>query len=182
MRYRSENRAASLVAACVIVIGLVSSLATPATSLDRVATLRTFAEFMGSLVPSIDHLAGLSAFPQVTRLSLSILWASTPLQVIVLVWTPGSIFSVEHIRKKLLPITLLYLSFVPAVIAFALFLLGADVDLAGRGVYTRTIRVMSNSRIALGLLGPGIVLAVSVCVASMVLWIKHWPTLYFGKR
>lgn len=166
-------------ASIIATLGLLAPYIIPEAILDGWSQIYRFASFMSMAIPSIDHLSKLSSFPQLTRLYLSIMWATVPLQIAVFVIKPGGSFSVSHIRSKLLPITLLYLSLVPAIILFAVFLLGSDFGGNG-GPYGRIVGGMANSKLILGLVSTVLVLAVSYFAASFVLWIKNWPRIYFG--
>ena len=178
-RLNSRNKAINTMALLVFSGGVLLALVIPNTVLSSWTAFRSFTNFMISAVPSIDHVASISRFPDATRLFLAIMWATVPIQVMVFVLKPGGSFSVSHIKNKLLPITLLYLSLVPAIVLFAVFIFGSDFDSAGRGFYTRTMNIISNSRIALGIVSSILILSVSFFISSMILWIRNWPEIYF---
>lgn len=179
MMQKGSNSVINIMALVVGVIGMLVPYLLPDQVFDAVPFLQDFSNRMAAIVPSIDTVSSLSQFQQVSRAYLSIMWGLWPVVVVIWVIFPGTSFSLRHVREKLLPMSLLYVVFVPAIVIFATHILGTGVS--DSGSYSRVMRATGQSRFVLGIVTTVLILSVSYFVSSFVLWIRHWPVLYFGR-
>ena len=137
---------------------------------------------IGQLLPSIERLAGISSFPDVTRLVLSLSWALFPIQVCLFL-----LFRVIHIEVSTIYARRLGMAFMVAV-SFVLFFWGhlffefSAEEMNDKGIAASLISLTSTSRIGMGLTVGVIMSGVGWTIAMICIWLWYVPHVYFNYR
>lgn len=86
----------------IIIFGLVvtttTALVAPHDVLSRVGFLSAYVNLLSGVVPSINALAPVSSFPEVTRLVLAVTWTCAPIQTLLLLWSRTARFDLDSLR------------------------------------------------------------------------------------
>jgi hypothetical protein len=157
--------------AAYITMGMLLAILLPSDIVTAIPLLGDFTELMSGLIPSIEKIASVSAFPEVTRTYFSVMWATQPLL------TAFTIFQLRwelkrHPLSKLIWVTFLGVPMLALFVYITLFLPGDVVGKidhgysSGRGKAFFTL--LNNYRPMLGLIG-GIVLLVSMVFQYCIL-------------
>lgn len=159
---------------------LVASL--PDDILTRSILSQRYAGLMASWVPTIDQMANISAFPQVTRFFLAVMWSLVPVVTILILWLPGVLdFQINKIRENKFLYTASFI-FIPFVVIFvSMFLIAADGvnSLEGGMVHELILRNVSYSKIWLSFFGSIMVLVVSFALSGFLKWVRSFKEIYF---
>lgn len=161
-------------------LGTFLALLLPDNPLTRSRLASSFAEVMSSVIPSIDHVAAMSGFPEATRFFFSVMWLLLPLQVVLLTATKGLV-DVPKMLENLAKVTtsrlmanLAFLFLFVGILVVALFLMGGDQsDASGGMTHEIAYRLMSNSRFWMGLLGSAYLLVVAFALSAVVKWVGY---------
>jgi hypothetical protein len=179
MKYKFAN----IVSIATLIVGIALALFIPENVLSVYGALRSFVEFMASLIPSINNLAKLSAFPEVTKLVLSWTWAIAPIVFIFFLYdflpTPLSAETLARYERYKIVLTLSVYIFLPAMIFAAAVLLGDLTPRQSGGTVGDAVdRSMSESRLWLGVVASCISLMIGFILTIIVLWTRLIPFLF----
>lgn len=176
--------AVETILASSILLGLTVAAMSPDTVLTDSLILGAFTDFMASIIPGINRLAKVSQFPEVTRFTSAVLWATVPLQALVSAYPGVYVPRFEIIRQKKV------LMFFFWLLCPLMVLLMASVsirelsleELARKDIYHWGLRSVSESRVWLGIIGG----AVAYSAAALIfIFITFWPrtwAIYFGPK
>jgi hypothetical protein len=140
MTRNTKWSAASVIGLSGLMFGLLMALSLPDDVLIRSELVRTFADVMASLIPSIGNMENMSSFPQATRLFFSTMWSLVPVQIVAMLLVPGFIdiekilqnFSRTNRVSSRFMAHVSFLFLVVVVVGPAIFLMGGDKsDTAG---------------------------------------------------
>jgi hypothetical protein len=152
---RDRDRNSSVVwIGAMVVVGITIASILPADVELRFPHLRAFAAFMADVIPSIAHLAAVSAFPQVTRVFLAIAWASVPVIAMTTLYSP--VFSPDWDKIGRHPVLVIggMLLLSAAFIAGAVWFPPIDPARFDNAAGTMlVIKAISTSRVWLGVVG-----------------------------
>ena len=173
-------RNGTLIFVAFLSIGVVLAMATPPKILSLMPGIRPFTDFMGALIPSIERLAAWSKYPDVTRFFFSVMWATVPIQVLLLIRARGLFRPrIDVFRAKRFLTTAGVLSGVFVLTPVAIFLIGgAPEENQGMLIHEVANRLMQGSRVWLGLLGSAIVIGVSLNIVIFVVWLRLTPKIF----
>jgi hypothetical protein len=165
-----------------IVSSIVIALFAPNDVLTKHSYMQAYVSIFAQFVPSIDKLAAVSSFPEVTQLVLSVMWSLIPIQIAIFFRNPGYTPNMEMIRKKR-PF------FIPGLAIFAACFYGiyflfdvTTADLEKDMLNTQMLRFASTSRFGLGILAGCCGTATSLMIISASIWIRFCPGTYFTKE
>jgi hypothetical protein len=148
-RVRLFFSAGKIVVALFTLVAVALSLATPENLYEQSSAVRAFVDWMATGIRTIDEFAGVSRFPGTTRVVLALLWALVPL-VVAFIW-------IMPIRWDYPPrmglMRLMELCVVAGIVFLPLTMQITPADLEGSGRVDAVIRLVSSSRMALGILG-----------------------------
>jgi hypothetical protein len=124
----------------------------------------------------------MSDFPQATRLYFSIAWCAVPLQVLFLLLLPGfvdpekmidSLLRTKRVSSRVMAqVTLLFVFL--SMLFVAVFLMGGDeADTVGWMPHEIAYRLMSSSRLWMGILGSAFLLGVAFSFAVVLISMRH---------
>lgn len=176
--------AVEAILASSILLGLTVAIMSPDTVLTDSPILRAFTDFVASFIPGIDRLAKVSQFPEVTRFTSAVLWATVPLQALVSAYPGIYVPRFEMIRQKKI------LMFFGWLIMPLLVLMMASVsihelsieELARKDIYHWGLRSVSESRIWLGIIGGAVACSVATFIfIFFTFWPRTWA-IYFGPK
>lgn len=167
-----------------ILLGLMVAVISPNTVLTDSPVLHAFTDFMALLIPGIDRLAKVSQFPEVTRFTSAVLWATVPLQALVSAYPGVYVFRMEIIRQRKL------FAFICWVAMPLLVLLMASISiqelnpekLARKNLFAWGLRSVSESRVWLGVIGGAVAYSAAVCIFGFFAWWPRTWAIYFGPK
>jgi hypothetical protein len=176
--------AAESILAGSILLGLSIATFSPTNILSQFSVLASFTDFVAFLVPGIDRLAKVSNFPEVTRFTSAVLWASVPLLAFISSYPRIYVPRYELIKKHKAR-GLFFWSMCPVMI-FILIVMPirepSAEELLRKDIYHWAVRSVSDSRVWLGVLGAGITYcAAFLTSAFFTFWPRVW-TIYFGNK
>lgn len=176
--------AVEAILASSILLGLTVAVMSPNSVLTDSPMLRAFTDFIASLIPGIDRLAKVSSFPEVTRFTSAVLWATVPVQALVFAYPGVYVPRFEMIRQKkiLMFFGWLIMPLVVLMIASVSIRELSIEELARKDIYHWGLRSVSESRMWLGLIG-----GVTACSVATFIFIffTFWPrtwAIYFGPK
>lgn len=159
------------------VVGLIIMPVLPDDVTSRYAVADRYADWVGSWIPMVDHIAALSRFPEVAKLYLALMWGIVPAWVYMLFQVQEDrLISYEyHARHKIFFI-FAYLVFLPMLVYFSvIFPVTSYADLP------TLMKWAVSSRFGMVMIGTIFPACVAYSVYSIVLWAKRIPRLYLGK-
>lgn len=164
----------------VPVMGL--ALLTPVDVFKLFPLLNQSTVLIRDLLPSIERLAWISSFPDVTRLVLSLAWVLIPIQVGLLLWfrvIPIEVSTIYDRRHGMA-----FMVGVSLVIFFwgHLFFEFSQEEMNNKGIAAALIRFASTSRIGMGLTVGAIMSGIAWTIAMICIWARHVPYVYFNFR
>lgn len=146
----ASDRAALWIYLMSFVPVLLLALLAPDSVLSAFPALNEYTQILRDIFPAIDRLASVSAFPEVTRLVLSLEWTLLPLQALLyFIFVSRSVnFTLWRERRTFIAIGL--------PILLGLFVWGTAIffevnpsDLQGQMKSERMLRLVSTSRLGL---------------------------------
>lgn len=137
--------------------------------------VQAYVAYCREWIPAVDRLAGVSSFPELTRLVISLMWTLVPMLAFVYWQKSDAMQAVVH-RFRERPVYFTFLLLVPVVgVASAL-----HPFFDAEGVSASLVRAATGSRLGLGLaagvFGPAI--AFAACI--LLLWLVNFRTIYLG--
>lgn len=184
MKFKRTN----LFAIATLIGTVILALLLPDDILSASPSLRSFADAVANCVPSINHYARWSKFPDVTKTLLALAWAAIPMIFFVSVFdfltapVKSENFTKYKGKKLLFVIFALYI-FIPVLIYFSAVHMGKTApgpeDSSFSGVISRA---MGTSRLALGFMSAVLANGYGILLASIVAWTKLLPQLIKRKR
>lgn len=176
--------AVETILALSVLLGLVVAVSASGTVLSESPMLAAFTDFMASVIPGIDRLAKVSQFPEVTRFTSAVLWATVPLQALAFAYPGVLIFRTEMIKRKKIRSLFFWL------MAPLLVLIMASVSiheltaekLEGKNLFAWGLRSVSESRVWLGIIGGAVAYSAAGCVFGFLAWWPRTWAIYFGTK
>lgn len=176
---------ADIIAIAILVFGVVLAFVIPDSILKDYPQLRYFTDVMVEIVPSIEQLARVSRFPEVTLVFSAMIWPLFPIFFGIFLFVPGMLrtkdYIVEHARKK----KWIFALAVPVFIAMVYWLTHMEVkpgDLEKATMGGTILRAVSESRFWMGLLGTSAVIAAAQVLVIAVTWLRFFRQIYFSNR
>jgi len=163
-----------------VLLGAVIALAASDDGLGKSATLSLFVTTVSAVIPSIQSLANVSAFPEVVRIYGAVMWAVQPLiTAAVIVVAPR----IPVLRVSRVWLFLGFPAFVAVLIVLGIFLPAfwiepSSADLSyvkGRGRVGLTIVV--ENRLGLATLGSLVMAVISFCQVIVIKSIPYYVRL-----
>ena len=141
--------------------------------------LKTYAEWCGGIIPSIDKFAAVSSFPEVTRLVLSFVWSLVPLQCAFAIRKGAYLNNWQMFRERRVFLTLCLILMAGAFIWITIFWIGPEITTdqlyrrSRRG--TPILYYVSTSRFWLGIVSALITSFMALIFGIIILWIRNLP-------
>lgn len=163
----------ALVLAPIAIIPVVSLL-TPEAAFSRQSVLGLIADGIALGIPSINHLAKVSRFPELTKGIWGLAWLFVPLQVFVAVRSPVFLhYTDAEVRRRI------WISPVAAVILLSAIVYVTvrfwpitNTDLDGYRLHRQALGWSSESRLGLGVLAGFVCTGVAIFVAAFLKWLR----------
>lgn len=145
--------------------------------------LREFTQLMVRLVPSIEKFSRVSNFPNVTETFSSLLWATLPILVI----TNFRIYGFKKLdHLPFLPqkwrVLVMGFIFFPAMILLPLIWIDIRPERLTEPNLVPVTRLVSHSRLALGLFAPIACWMCSVGITILIIFCRNFPRLYLNVK
>jgi hypothetical protein len=154
-------------AGAFVAFAVLLALAVPEDLYERSDALRAFVDWMALRIRSIDEFAGVSDFPGTTRVVLTLLWVCVP-PLAAFIWlVPGMIRWNEEALRRVGVMRLAALGVITGAVILPMVIQISPEDLQGRASIDVITRLVSSSRIALGLVG-GLYCAATAFVLAFV--------------
>jgi hypothetical protein len=183
-RYRIRRDAifGSSIGLSMLLLALVAVIV-PQDVITRNRFLHDYVAVSGIVIPSVEKLAAVSSFPEVTRLVVSLMWTLVPVFTalyLVKVQVP-EIFSVRYREKPF------FLTFATVVMAMSIVLLAVlfDItpeDLKGGLLNESVLRAVSTSRMGLGFIAGFFSAAIAMMLFVVLVWFFNVPRIYFSNE
>lgn len=165
-----------------ILLGVLVALFASPTVLTDSPALSTFTDFMASLVPGIDRLAKVSSFPEVTRFTSAVLWASVPVQALLCFYPGVFVTRFDLLRKKKTFGVIAWMT-CPLLIAMPAFIPEPKLEnFARTTLYNMALRSVSEDRLWLGVLGGVVAISTAFFIFAFVAWWPRTWAVYFGSE
>lgn len=168
---------------CTLAPCILVSLTAPTNVLEQWPLAARYVSFIAQFIPSIERVAAISTFPEVSRLIVAIAWSVVPFQILYFFLSKNVRLDVDRIRMR--P-WLFGLAITVGTTAFMtmLFMVGsfsaADID--GRSVGSMSLRILSTSRLGLGI-GAGLFSTFFSLMSTLLLmFCWHIPQIYLPTR
>lgn len=164
-----------------ILFGLVVAVLSPQTILTDHPGLQSFTDFVASIIPGIGRIEKVSNFPEVTRFVSAVLWATVPIQAILLAYPRVLIFRLELIKQKKKFAFLCWLAAPLLVLMFSTmpFREPSVEELVRKDIYHWGLRSVSESRFWLGVIGGLVAYSAAALVFTFFAWWPRTWTVYF---
>lgn len=170
----------------IILLGLIvttmPATLVPDDVLSRFAILDGYANLLGDLIPSINALASVSVFPEVTRLVLACAWTCAPVQTLLLLLSGSAVFDLGYLRRRRFFYAFLLSVALIVVTTLALFQYVDPSDLVGNTLSERVLRSMSTSKLALGLIAGCAAITIAGTLCLLIVWLKLFPKIYLDVK
>jgi hypothetical protein len=164
-----------------VALALVLALLIPPEWNASNGPLHPFTKSVMSVVPSITRFTEISSFPGITSTTLACLWAAAPALVFWLYRQRG-LFKIDQIgelKHKIGFVCMLTL-FVSPMILLPLLCPVSVGDIHGGGITEVILRLVSHSRVGLGLISGLVMWGWALAAAILIHVIKNSPRLFFG--
>jgi hypothetical protein len=167
-----------------ILLGLMVAVMSPNTVLTDSQILSAFTDFIASFILGIDRLAKVSQFPEVTRFTSAVLWATVPVQALAFSYPGVLVPRLEMIKQRK---AFFFLAWLMMPLMTLMLIVASIHDptpdlLARKSLYAWAFRNVSESRMWLGVFG-GLVACISAAFLSgfFTFWPRTWA-VYFGPK
>jgi len=164
-----------------IVPATIAALLTPDNVLSQHPSIDQYTQIFRHVLPSIDRLAAVSSFPDVTRLVLTVEWTMLPIQTILFIVFRSYTAKVDLLRERR------FLIAVGLPILVGIFLWCAallyevtPMDLQGNLLNESLLRSVSTSRLGLGIISSIFLSGTALVVGVLLVWARFIPHIYFG--
>ncbi len=172
--------AAEAIFASSVLLGVVLALFSSPTVLTDSPMLSGFTDFVASIIPGIDRLAKVSSFPEVTRFTSAVLWASVPVQALLCFYPGVFVTRLDLLRKKKMFGIIAWIA-CPLLIAMPAFIPEPKLEnFARTTLYNMALRNVSEDRLWLGALGGAVAFSVAFFTFAFVAWWPRTWAVYFG--
>jgi hypothetical protein len=169
----------------IILFGLfvtaTTALFAPTDVLSQFKYLDAYVKYVGAVILSIDAMAEVSLFPQVTRLVLSCAWTVALIQTLLMYWRRTIMFDLEYARQRKYIFTFLLMIALLAVLTLARFQYIDPADLLGNTLSNSVLRAMSTSRLALGFVSGCLAIFVAASLAMFIECGRRISEIYFNR-
>lgn len=164
--------AAEAIFAFSILLGTTVALLAPVSVLTDSPMLSRFTDFMASIVPGINKIAKVSHFPEVTRFTSAVLWASVPVQTLLCMYPSVFVPRLDLVRKHKLVLAIGWIV-IPLISLYPAYMPEIQVDRLSRSsLFYVGIRHASESRAWLGIIGGIVAYAAAFGLFAFFAW---WP-------
>lgn len=172
--------AAEAIFAFSILLGTTVALLAPVSVLTDSPMLSSFTDFVASIIPGIDRLAKVSSFPEVTRFTSAVLWASVPAQALLCFYPGVFVPRLDLVKKKKIFSAIAWLS-LPLLVLMPAFIPEPKLEnFARTTLYHMGLRSVSEDRLWLGILGGAVAYAAAVGIFGFLAWWPRTWAVYFG--
>lgn len=177
-----SNARTSMLLVSTLVFGICLAVAMPDDAVSRSVLARAFSDGMSTLIPSINYFSKISEVPEVTKVFLSVMWLSVPINAYLFLRIPGSIrFDQEIVNRKwwaLLALAVLaYLLIVRPIIWYPM----SSHELTGNAFTPTVLKLVSHSRVWLGVIGSSVCFCTAVVLAALISCLRNFRRLYLPK-
>jgi hypothetical protein len=157
------------------------ALLAPDNVLSQHPSLDHLTMILRNLLPSIDRLAVVSSFPEVTRLVLAVEWTILPIQTILFIVFRTYAVKVDLLRERRFLIAF-GLPILVGVFVWCVALLYevTPTDLQGNLLNESLLRSVSTSRLGLGIISSIFLSGTALVVGVLLVWARLIPHVYFG--
>lgn len=158
---------------CVIV-----SLFAPDNVIDLVPIIAGFVSLLTDWVPSVERLAAVSAFPQVTSLVVALVWSVAPFQVFYVLNSPNFRLNINQtqVRPIVFGVGVVFLS--AGFISMLYLMKDFSADDMTAGTWgAAALRSVSSSRFVLAFAAITMSTFLAILFAALVLYFRHLITL-----
>jgi hypothetical protein len=124
-------------------------------------------------------LAGVSAFPEVTKLVLSVVWTLAPVQMLLCAGRLHLRPNWSAISRHRIASTFILLIVGFAVVSLAVLYEMRPSDLEGWTISERVLKAVSTSRLWLGLVAGFMVSAAAMVLYVILFELRHFHHIYF---
>jgi hypothetical protein len=164
----------------LLVPALIVALFTPASVLSSFPILEKFTSIFRDISPAIDRLAGVSSFPQVTKLVLSVEWTLVPAQVALFYLRLNPSFDLDNFRARRAYLTVVMFLLLGTFVWSTVMLFDVTpADLKG-GMYGETLlRLACTSRLGLAVVTSLSISVTALLLAIFCIWVRHIRDIYF---
>jgi hypothetical protein len=168
---------------CTLVPCILVSLEAPRNVLEQWPFLARYVSFIAQFIPSIEKIAAISIFPEVSRLIVAMAWSVVPFQILYFFLSKNVRLDVDRIRMR--P-WLFGLAITVGALASMTMLFRAGsfnaADIEGRSVGRMSLRILSTSRLGLGIGAALFSTFFSLMSTLLLSFCWHIPQIYFPTR
>lgn len=164
-----------------ILLGTTVALLAPVSVLTDSPMLSSFTDFVASIIPGINRLANVSSFPEVTRFTNAVLWASVPVQVLLLFYPRVLVPRFDLISKRKIFSVIAWMSCPLVVWMIAYIPQEPKIESFARTTfYHMALRNVSEDRLWLGVVGGAVAHAAAAGIFIFLAWWPRTWAVYFG--